>query len=291
MMFDKSKIQELDKKFFPSQLLEIPQPPKKLFLLGELPDPETKFLTIVGSRKFSNYGKEACENIIAGLSGYNISIVSGLALGTDTIAHNAALTTGLHTIAVPGSGLDPKIIYPRTNFQLAKKIVDSGGALLSEFEPDFRATRWSFPQRNRIMAGLADAVLITESTERSGTLITARMAVDYNKTVLAIPGSIFSESSKGANRLLARGAMPVMESADILEALNIEPKEKSEKNTRVIECTAQEAKILELLNEPTPRDNLIRQAKLSTEEANSLFSILEIKGLIKEVGGKIYRDI
>ena len=291
MNFDHSKIRELDKKSFLPQLLEIPQPPKKLFLLGELPDPETKFLTIVGSRKFSNYGREACENIIAGLRGYNISIISGLALGTDTIAHNAALTAGLHTIAVPGSGLDPKIIYPRTNFQLARKIVDSGGALLSEFEPDFRATRWSFPQRNRIMAGLADAVLITESTKKSGTLITARMAVDYNKTVLAIPGSIFSESSKGANRLLARGAMPVMESADILEALNIEQKEKSEKNTRVIECTAQEAKILELLNEPTPRDNLIRQAKLSTEKANSLFSILEIKGLIKEVGGKIYRDI
>ena len=291
MTFKSSQIRQLDKKSFPSQLLEIPQPPKKLFLLGELPDLETKFLTIVGSRKFSNYGKEACESIIAGLRGYNISIVSGMALGTDTIAHNAALSAGLHTIAVPGSGLDPKVIYPRTNFQLAKKIVDSGGALLSEFEPDFCATRWSFPQRNRIMAGLADAVLITESTEKSGTLITARMAVDYNKTVLAVPGSIFSENSKGANRLLARGAMPVMESADILEALNIEPEEKTEKNTQIIECTAQEAKILELLDEPTPRDNLIREAKLSAEEANSLFSILEIKGLIKEVGGKIYRNV
>ena len=289
MKFDRSKIEELDKKTFLPKLLEIPQPPKKLFLLGELPDLETKFLTIVGSRKFSNYGKEACENIIAGLCGYNISIVSGLALGTDTIAHKAALAAGLHTIAVPGSGLDPKVIYPRTNFQLAKKIVESGGALLSEFEPDFRATRWSFPQRNRIMAGLADAVLIIESTERSGTLITARMAVDYNKTVLAIPGSIFSENSKGTNRLLARGAMPVMESTDILEALNIESEEKSEKNTRVIECTAQEAKILELLNEPTPRDNLIRQAKLSAEEASSLLSLLEIKGITKESGGKIYR--
>ena len=292
MTFEREKIKELDKKSFPPQLLEIPQPPKKLFLLGELPDPEAKFLTIVGSRKFSNYGKEACESIVAGLRGYNISIVSGLALGTDTIAHNAALEAGLHTVAVPGSGLDPKVIYPATNFRLAEKIVNSGGALLSEFEPDFRATRWSFPQRNRIMAGLADAVLIIESTERSGTLITARMAVDYNKTVLAVPGSIFSENSKGANRLLARGAMPVMKSTDILEALNIEPDEKNEdEETRTIECTAQEAMILKLLNEPTPRDNLIRQAKLSTEEANSLFSILEIKGLIKEVGGKIYRNI
>ena len=291
MTFEREKIKELDKKSFPPQLLEIPQPPKKLFLLGKLPNPETKFLTIVGSRKFSNYGKEACENIVAGLRGYNISIVSGLALGTDTIAHNAALEAGLHTIAVPGSGLDPKVIYPATNFHLARKIVESGGALISEFEPDFRATKWSFPQRNRIMAGLADAVLIIESAEKSGTLITARMAVDYNKTVLAVPGSIFSENSKGSNRLLARGAMPVMESADILEALNIEPEEKSEKNTRVIECTAPEAKILKLLNEPMVRDNLIREAKLSTEEANSLFSILEIKGLIKEVGGKIYRNI
>jgi DNA processing protein len=284
-------IQQISKKSFPEELLEIPQPPKKLFILGKLPAPETKFLTVVGSRKFSSYGKEACENIIAGLQGYNISIVSGMALGTDTIAHNAALEAGLHTVAGPGSGLDPKVIYPRTNFHLAERIVESGGALLSEFEPDFRATRWSFPQRNRIMAGLADAVLITESTERSGTLITARMAVDYNKTVLAVPGSIFSENSKGTNRLLARGAMPVMESADVLEAFNIEIEEKSEENTRVIECTAQEAKILELLHEPTPRDNLIREARLSAEEANSLLSLLEIKGLIKEVGGKIYRNV
>ncbi|MBU0722841.1 DNA-processing protein DprA [Patescibacteria group bacterium] len=282
------KIRQLDRRFFPVNLLEIPQPPKTLFMLGQFPTKNTKFLTVVGSRKFSNYGKEACERIIEGLRGYNISIVSGLALGMDSIAHKTALSVGLHTIAIPGSGLQANVLYPSTNRYLAEKIVASGGALLSEFEPDFCATKWSFPQRNRIMAGISDAVLIIEAAQKSGTLITARMAVDYNKTVLAVPGSIFSDNSKGTNQLITQGATPISTSDDVLLALGIPAREAREKDTQNIECSPEEVKILAILTEPMPRDLIIAEMRLPTETTNSLLSLLEIKGLIKEQVGKIY---
>jgi len=284
-----SKIRQLNKQDFPVGLLEIPQPPQTLYITGQLPAKNTKFLTVVGSRKFSNYGKEVCERIIGGLRGYNISIVSGIALGMDSIAHKTALSVGLHTIAIPGSGLQPNILYPSTNRYLAEKIVESGGALLSEFEPDFRATKWSFPQRNRIMAGIADAVFIVEAEQKSGTLITARMAVDYNKTVLAAPGSIFSNNSKGTNQLISQGATPILNSADVLSALNISAREAREKDIQNIECSTEEMKILEILTEPMPRDLIVVKMQLPTETTNSLLSLLEIKGLIKEQVGKIYR--
>jgi len=283
------KIRQLNKQSFPVGLLEIPQPPHTLFMLGQFPSADTKFLTVVGSRKFSNYGKEACERIIEGLRGYNISIVSGLALGMDSIAHKTALSVGLHTIAIPGSGLNSNVLYPSTNRYLVEKIITSGGALLSEFESDFRATKWSFPQRNRIMAGIADAVLIIEAEEKSGTLITSRMAVDYNKTILAVPGSIFSDNSKGTNQLIAQGATPITNSKDVLSALDIPAREVRDKDTQRIECSKEEARILEILTEPMPRDLIIAKMQLPTETINSLLSLLEIKGLIKEQVGKIYR--
>ena len=144
---------------FPKLLKEINDPPKRLYVEGTLPADDAKWLCVVGSRKFSNYGKEVCEELIAGLVGQPVIIVSGLALGIDAIAHNAALNAGLKTIAVPGSGLDPKVLYPKSHFQLARKILEAGGALISEFEPDMVATPYTFPQRNRIMAGLCHATL------------------------------------------------------------------------------------------------------------------------------------
>ena len=142
----------LTKEQFPELLREITDPPKKLFIKGELPSEEMKFLCVVGSRKYSPYGKEVCRTLIEGLKGYDVVIVSGLALGIDAIAHEAALEVGLTTIAVPGSGLGDKVLHPSTNRNLAKRILDAGGALVSEFEEDFKATYYSFPQRNRIMA-------------------------------------------------------------------------------------------------------------------------------------------
>lgn len=284
-------IQKLSKKDLPSPLQEIPQPPSSLYIQGQLPQlTENVFLAVVGSRKYSSYGKEVCEQLIAGLAGYPIIIVSGLALGIDTIAHLSALKAGLKTVAIPGSGLDRRVLYPSINRRLADRILESGGCLLSESEPAERATVWSFPKRNRLMAGLSQATLIIEATEKSGTLITARMALDYNREVLAVPGSIFSPGSIGTNRLIKDGATPVCSSKDILEALGFNPEEErpNEDQAKLLaDLSTTEKKIIDLLQiESLPRDELIEKSKMSAPEINSVLMILEIKGLISEVGGQ-----
>jgi len=276
------------KQNFPKRLLEIPHVPEKLYIEGEFPQEEdVKFLAVVGSRKHTNYGKDACEKLIAGLKGYPIVIVSGLALGIDAIAHKAALENGLRTIAIPGSGLDRSIIHPQTNAELADRIVRNDGCLISEYEPTFRATQWSFPQRNRIMAGMCSAVLVIEAEEKSGTLITARMATDYNRDVLALPGSIFSKSSNGTNMLIRMGATPIRHTNDLLEALGFEVKEDQQAKTDDADLTKEEKKMLDLLDEPMHKDELIRQSGFPTVEANIILSMMEIKGLIKEEMGEI----
>jgi len=287
------EIRKLPEEEFPSGLLEIPQPPKELWIQGELPKEEgIIYLAVVGTRKYTNYGKEVCEKLIAGLRGYPIVIISGLALGIDAIAHRSALDAGLITIAVPGSGLDEKVLYPAANQGLAKKILDAGGCLLSEFAPDFRATIWSFPQRNRIVAGMCKAVLVIEAPEKSGALITSRLATEYNRDVFTVPGSIFSENSKGPHMLIRLGATPIRKSEDILEALGFnldekddERQEKTEQSLR--DCSPEELALLEILSEPFPRDELIRRAGIPISKANALLSIMEIKGLIKESLGEI----
>lgn len=285
-------IRKLTKEEFPPQLFEIPEPPKQLFVHGKMPDADSILLTVVGSRKYSHYGKEICEKLIEGLSGYDIIIVSGLALGIDTIAHKAALSAGLRTIAVPGSGLDDKVLYPATNKLLAREIVKSGGGLLSEFDPDFHATPWSFPQRNRIMAGLSHATLVIEAENRSGTLITARLALDYNRDVLAVPGSVFSSNSQGTNRLLRQGATPITSSMELLDTLGFETKESTPKQKELDfqNCSPEEKQVLEIIAEPCTRDELIRALEVPASQANILLSAMEIKGLIKETGGKIHID-
>jgi len=283
------KIQKLPTNKFPPQFLEIPEPPTQLYIQGSLPEDHI-FLCVVGSRKYSQYGKEACQRIIAGLRGHKITIVSGLALGIDAVAHQAALDAGLNTIAVPGSGLNPDVLYPSTNTNLAKRILKSGGALLSEFEPDFKATIWSFPKRNRIMAGLSQAVLIIEAEEKSGTLITARMALDYNKDVFVIPGSIFSQNSKGTNKLIKRGAMPISSSDELLEELGLKDEDFSfQDESQIQNCSPEEKVVLDLLLDPTEKDELLRKINLPINEANALLSAMEIKGLIRESLGEIHR--
>jgi DNA processing protein len=279
---------------FPPWLKEIPDPPKELFYRGVLPKWENyKCLTVVGARKFTSYGKEACEKLISGLAGYPIIIISGLALGIDTIAHRAAMAAGLKTIAVPGSGLADEIIYPASHLGFAREIIRSGGALLSEFPPTQRAAAWTFPKRNRIMAGLSQATLVVEAEKKSGTLITARLAAEYNRDVLTIPGSIFSLNSEGPHLLLKLGATPINQSADILEALGFRSPETptnqvSSKIDSYQSCSPAEIKILKLLTEPLSRDEIIRLAGGTVAEVNALLTMLEIKGLIKESMGEIH---
>ena len=282
------RIQKLQKEKFPKALLEIPQPPENLWIIGDLPEEDLVYLCVVGSRKYTSYGKEICEKIIEGLKGYPIVIVSGFAIGIDTIAHKKAMQVGLKTIVFPGSGLFPDALYPKTNVKLMREIVEAGGCLISEFEPDFKATQWSFPMRNRLMAGISKAILVIEAEEKSGTLITARLATEYNRDLLTVPGSVFSLNSKGTNKLIRQGAMPVTCAEDVLIELGFEkPKDEDRQQQLFEESSHEEQNVLKLLREPMPRDDLIRALKMSTQDANSLLSVMEIKGLIKEEFGEI----
>ncbi len=285
-------MRKLDRSEIPPQFFEIPEPPQDLWVEGELPHyDDTMYLTVVGSRKYTNYGRDACIELIKGLAGYPITIVSGLAIGIDTIAHTTAIEAGLRTIAFPGSGLGNNVLYPRSNWQLANQIVLSGGALVSEFSPETPSAVWTFPRRNRLMAGLCDAVLIIEAEEKSGTLITARLALDYNKDVYVVPGSIFSSNSQGTNRLIRDGAYPICSSLDLLQALgfdvenNTDPKEKSAREENL---TEQEKTILAFLFAgPVLKETLLKLSGLSIQEFNILMSQMELSDLLVDEGGVI----
>ncbi len=279
-------------KDIPSDLRELPQPPKKLYLAGVLPPPGTVYLAVVGSRKATNYGRDMVKKLIAGLRGYPIAIVSGLAVGIDALSHEAALQNNLHTVGFLGSGISSSALSYHPNIKLMERILESGGCLISEFEPDQKAQYYTFPMRNRLVAGISKASLIIEAQEKSGTLITARMALDYNREVLALPGPINSEFSKGTNRLIRQGATPITCPEDILEALGFKI-EKDGQDDKLRQAklfddlSPQEKKVVKLLSEPMPRDELVRELKMPIAEANALLSIMEIKELVKEELGEM----
>jgi len=269
----------------PRLLSEIPDPPSKLYLRGTFPSEQNTFLAVVGSRNYTPYGKQVCEDLIKGLRGYPVVIVSGLALGIDGIAHRAALDAGLTTVAIPGSGLDEAVLYPRIHRALAEDILKSGGALVSEFEPYWKPRPESFPQRNRIMAGVSHAVLVVEAELRSGTLITSRIATEYNRDVFAVPGPITSKTSQGPHILIQKGAALIQSSEDILSALSL----KSHNPTiqLPLNLNPQEQAVFSALSSPLPREHLIKKLNIPVSEFNVLISSLELKGYITERLGNI----
>jgi DNA processing protein len=288
-------------------LSQISDPPKQLFTAGDhtlissalldqtfdVPGYEPaniKFLCVIGSRKFTDYGKTICESLIKSLEGLPVIIVSGLALGIDSIAHRSAILHGLKTIAVPGSGLHPSVLYPRSHFNLANEIIEKGGLILSEYAPNTPASPWSFPIRNRIMAGLSHSILIIEAEEDSGTLITARLALEYNRDVGVIPGSVFSSTSKGPHGLLTKGAAPITSGDDLIKHLGFKKLENasSYQPSLFSQCSSDEKRILALLTEPRTRDELVKQSNMSVSHVQILLSMLEIRKLIKEEYGNIY---
>lgn len=290
------EIKKLERRDWPPLLEEINQLPKQLYYAGAIPDWKRRLLCIVGSRKNTMYGKEATENFIEGLKNYPITIVSGLALGIDAIAHKAAIKYKLPTISVPGSGLSPEVLHPQSNRRLAEEIVEAGGTLMNEFVPKFKATHYSFPQRNRIMAGMSHATLVIEAEKKSGTLITARLATEYNRDVLALPGSIWNSTSDGPHMLIRLGATPIRNSDDLLEALHLEKNESASAKlqrdeAKYYDCSEKEMLIIKMLVEPLERDEILRRAKTEHDiqigEAQTLLSLLELKGLIKETLGEI----
>jgi DNA processing protein len=276
------EIREFPREEWPTQLHEIPHTPQKLWARGTLPTEGTKLLTVVGSRALTRYGQEACQSLIAGLAGYPISIVSGLALGTDACAHRAALSAGLHTIAIPGSGLDDSVIGPRSNLGLAKDILKAGGMLLSEQEPLHTPRQKEFPSRNRIMVGMSDAVLIIEASAQSGTLITARLAADYNRELLCIPHRIGDPHAFGPHLFLRLGATLVTEPLHLLEALKIPPREPAKGRAVPTDLEGAELAIWSMLEEAKTRDEILRSVSCDAGEALTALVALELRGRIKE---------
>ena len=274
------EIRQLSPNEFLALLSEIPQPPKTLWAVGRLPDPDLKLLAVVGSRDYTSYGQQVVQTLLGQLAGQPIGIVSGLALGIDALAHEAALANQFYTLAVPGSGLDESVLYPATNRRLARRILEAGGGLLSELSPTTPAAKWTFPQRNRLMAGMCHATLLIEAGEKSGTLITARLATDYNREVLAVPGSIFSKTAKGVHQFIKLGATPVTTGADILEALQLEPIPTAGQTTTPTKLPPLETEIMKALSEPIERDTLIRSLKRPLPEVTAALMQLEMQGYI-----------
>ncbi len=260
----------------------IAKPPKLLYCIGNLPETRITSVAIVGTRRPTSYGQEVTHKLSYELAKRGIVIVSGLALGVDSIAHNAALEAGGKTIAVLANGLDT--IYPATNKQLARKITESGGAIISEYEPDVLAREFQFLERNRIVSGLADAIIVTEAAARSGTLSTVAHALEQNREVFVVPGNITSPMSSGCNVWLKQGAHPVTCVEDILEI--IAPDLLQPQTSLALGNNAEETKIIQILQSGIrDGDEIQNQSELSAADFSQTLTMLEINGIIRALGG------
>jgi len=275
-------------KNYPKLLKEIKNPPEVLYTRGEL-KPDEKCFGVVGTRMFSSYGKQVALEIAGDLAEAGLTIVSGLAPGIDTFAHTATVERRKRTIAVLGTGIDERSIYPQSNLNLARKILETGGALISEYPPGTRGTQFTFPQRNRIISGLSLGVLVVEAKEKSGALITAEWAKKQQRLVFAIPGPIHSLNSKGCHYLIKHEVAKLVENAnDILKELNL-PAGRQVYQKGIIGETLEENLILKALEEEALYvDKIIEKTKLSAASIASSLAILEIKGKVRNLGGNIY---
>lgn len=270
-------------KLYPDKLKQLSSPPKELNIAGRDIKNTLAGLTlgVVGSRKATDYGKAVTESLISALTDHKITIVSGLALGIDSISHRAALANQSKTISVLPGGL--KQIYPASHRQLAQQIIDEDGLLVSEFEDNFRPRRESFIQRNRIIAALSDALLITEAAERSGSLHTANFALELGKPVLAVPGKINSPTSSGTNNLIKSGAILVTSYLDIYDALGI--KENKLTQSQFLGDTNEETMLINIIQSGiTSGEKMHIESKLSIDTFQQTLTMLEIKGAIRPLG-------
>ncbi len=276
---------------YPLLLREIPYPPLGLYLQGEIPK-NSNFLSVVGTRKISPYGKLAIEKLLKDLIPYHFVIISGLALGVDTLSHEIALDEGGKTIAVLGTGLDR--IFPATNKFLSQKIIQNG-TLISEYPLGTPPLKHHFPWRNRIISGLSPATLVIEAPEKSGALITANFALEQNRDVFAIPGSIFNKNSLGPNNLIKIGAKLISQTEDILEEYHLEISTISQISKTIDKHfdNQLEKEIYEILetSEPLLVDKIIEKVNHKTTEVLIGLASLELKGLIKHIEGDRYSMI
>jgi DNA processing protein len=271
---------------YPRLLREIPAPPPVLYIKGTLTEEDAWAIAVVGTRRASAYGREVTRTLTRTLARSGITIVSGLARGIDAVGHRTALEVGGRTIAVLGCGIDR--MYPPEHRKLAQEIV-AHGALVSDYplgtEPEGR----NFPPRNRIISGLSLGVLITEAGKGSGALITADFAAEQGRDVFAVPGSIAMRGSAGTNALIQDGAKVVLTPADILEELNLTMVAEHVEARQVLPADETEAALLERLSaEPTHVDELQQQLELPISQVTSTLALMELKGLVRQVGGMKY---
>ena len=277
-----------DDPLFPSQLREIPHAPLLLYGKGTRPDSRQIMIAIVGTRRPTAYGREAAIRITERLARAQMTIVSGLAVGIDTIAHETTLAEKAVTIAVIGSGLDERSLFPQQNVLLSRRIIEEHGAIISEYAPGTPPMKEHFPLRNRIISGLSRGVLILEARERSGALITARTALEQNRDVFAVPGSIFSPTSVGTNMLIQEGAKLVTTAQHICEEWNIE---QAFMSSHAENLDKHEKIMVKLLECELTIDELKEKTGFDTPFLISTLSLLELKGIIRNLGNDTYQVV
>lgn len=275
---------------YPHLLKRIPDWPAFIFVRGNIQAANNHPLAVVGTRHLTTYGKSATIHLTRALAGAGCTIVSGLARGVDALAHEATIETGGQTVAVIGSGLDKASLYPREHWSLAKTIAERNGAVISEYPPGTKAERYHFPERNRLIAGLSLGTVVIEAPEKSGALITAYTALDYNREVFAVPGSIFENSAVGSNKLIQRGAKLVAGIGDVLETFGWVTKQAAPK--KAVDFTPDEQIIIDMLSQtPVHIEILIEKSGLPFASVAAALSLLELKDAVKDLGAKNYIKI
>jgi DNA processing protein len=271
---------------YPRLLAEIPSPPPVLYVMGTLAIEDGTAVAIVGTRRATAYGRDVATRIATELAEAGVTVVSGLARGIDGVAHTAALRAGGRTLAVLGSGVN--VVYPPEHRNLAAQIVERG-ALLSDYPLDTQPDAMNFPPRNRIISGLSLGLVIVEAPLRSGALITCDFAADQGREVFVVPGSVLGSASAGCNRLLRDGARPVTCAADILEDLNLGRAREQSAVQQSLPMTDDERRVLALVTaEPQHIDELAAAGNLAITHASALLAMMELKGLVRNVGAQHY---
>ncbi len=273
---------------YPTLLKEIHDLPYTLFVRGSLPQNDF-MLGVVGTRMATHYGRQIVEQIVAPLARAGMVIVSGLALGIDALAHDITVREHGTTLAVLGGGCDRASIYPTSNRGLAERIVESGGALVSEYPPKTLAMPFHFPTRNRIISGMSRGVFVIEAAEDSGSLITAKHALDQNREVFTVPGDITRDTSKGPNNLLKMGAHPVLCAEDILEVLNLQELKATAEARKIVPDDPFEERVLAHMGSDAIHiDELIRATQFDAAKLSSTLTLMEMKGKVRHIGGMHY---
>ncbi len=271
---------------YPRHLKEIDQPPPVIYVRGELKPEDDWAVAIVGTRKLTPYGRQVAEQVAATLAHSGVTIVSGLARGIDSIAHQAALNAGGRTLAVLGSGVD--LVYPPENRKLADQVMQHG-ALLSDYAIGTQPDGQNFPPRNRIISGLSLAVVIVEAGDTSGALITATFAAEQGRDVFAVPGNINAPQSRGTNRLIRDGAQPLLNPQDVLEALNLTMVTEHQAVRVALPADPVEARLYKLLSQqPKHVDDIRAEADMPIEAVSATLAMMELKGMVRQVGGMNY---